>query len=366
MTATRRFQKATIRDVAAHAGVSKTTVSAFVNGREDICSEETAQRIREAVAALHYSPNSLVSGLRSGRATRIIGVCAATSFDVGRSEPFLESLWRGIAAEADRANYSLLHYPYSVRQSDDCDAFLDGRVDGVLFKGNETDRPVKLAQAGLSSVLLNRAWEIPEGCGAVWASETNTAFLALSHLWEQGHRRIAHLSGPVVRDDHQKPAFDFGKDIALRRRDGFTAFMAARNAFDPNLLADAGAWDDNSREAAQTALEQWQALPASPTAVFCANDRLAVSLIAAARSRGMNVPRDLSVVGVDNLNWLEWQQNDGEALPLTTVEVPLVDVGREAIRTLLRLMAGASPKDCQIAVPVKKLVVRASVAVAPS
>src|SRR5665213_3637091 len=101
----RKFRKATIKDVAAHAGVSTTTVSLFISGREAVCSSETADRIRTAVTELNYTLNSLTRGLRQ-KALTTIGVCLSSPMDpdVAYGAWFFEHVWRGIIAQADIDN----------------------------------------------------------------------------------------------------------------------------------------------------------------------------------------------------------------------------------------------------------------------
>lgn len=350
----RTFRKATIKDVAQHAGVSTTTVSVFVSGREDVCSPETAERIRTAIAALHYTPSSLTGGLRR-QATSTIGVCIHSPFDVdvAYGTLFFEKLWRGITREADREDYALLHYPAAVREGESSDAFLDGRVGGMLFHSHDNARPARVAAAGMPAVLLTRSLDLPEGCGAAYADEAQTADLALSHLWDLGHRRIAHVAGPVELQlvDPQQEQPD---DIALRRRDGYVAWMQAHSAYDPDLIAVAGGWKGNR---VPEIVAAWTRLPEPPTAAFCANDALALAVIAAARRRGWRVPEDLSVVGVDNSPAA--CESD---IPLTSVEAPVEAVGREGMRALFRSMRGAPLEECRIALPVSDIVVRSSTA----
>ncbi len=350
----RPFRKSTIKDVAARAGVSTTTVSNFVSGRENVCSAETARRIRAAVSALHYTPNSLSRSLHQ-RATRTIGVCMASSFDIPEDRPneFFEGLWRGISKEADAQDYLLLHYPESIRSNaprdGSVDVMLDGRVDGLIFNADYQHRRIEaILAAGMPVVILNRFLDLPAGSGAVHASESDTVDLALSHLWALGHRRIAHLAGPV--NPSQPDA------IAVQRRDGYIRWLTARGAYDPALLASGGSWYDNSPQAAQ-AVAAWRDLPDPATAAFCANDNLAVGVIAAAPAARWRVPEDLSVVGVDDISVAQYVNP-----PLTTVKVPLKEVGREALRALLRRMRGAPMEACRVAVPVTELVVRRSTA----
>jgi DNA-binding LacI/PurR family transcriptional regulator len=220
----RQFRKATIKEVAARSGVSTTTVSDFLSGRKNACSPETAERIRQAVSALHYTPSSLTRGLRH-RTTTTIGVCLLNPLDpdIAFGFFFLERLWRGIMKQADDENYSLLHYPHSVRDSTSCAAFLDGRIDGLLLHAHDNARAVPLAAAGMPTVLLTRSLQLPEGCGAVWADE-NTG----------------------------------REDIALRRLKGYCAWMRERQRHDPALIAYAQAW------AAPQAAQQLKEIEANP------------------------------------------------------------------------------------------------------
>jgi len=351
----RQFRKSTIRDVAARSGVSTTTVSNFVSGNVNVCSLETAERIREAISALQYVPSSLTRGLRQG-ATKTLGVCLPNPLDpdVSFGFSFLERLWRGIVQAADAVDYALLHYPASVREGGSGSAFLDGRADGILLNSGDDVRAERLAAAGMPTVLLTRSLDIPEGCGSVWANETDTLELALDHLWKLGHRRIAYIAGPVgtragVDHAQSRPA----ADIAVRRLNAYKAWMRSRAAYAPSLVAFAQSW---SAPQAGEYLFAWRAQPDAPTAAVCANDAQALNLMAAARSRGLTVPNDLSIIGVDNAPEAQ------NARPgLTSVEVPLEAIGSEAVHALLRLLSGAAIEQCRVALPVTKLQVRGSV-----
>lgn len=346
----RRFQKTTIKDVAERAGVSMTTVSLFVSGQSRVCSPSTASRIRSAIEELNYTPSARVSSVQR-RATKTFGVCMfhPLNSEVEFGGRFYERLWRGIVAEADLADHSLLHFPASVRKSGRTDAFLDGRIDGVLYHANTNAapnaRPLRLALAGIPTVLLTRSRNLPDGCGAVYTDESTATSLALEHLWGLGHRRIAHLAGPVVPDLTTQPPALVG-DIAQGRLDSYRSFLEVRDAYDPALVGLNGSWTPRRVE---EILAGWIALRHRPTAVFCANDTLALATIAAARRRGWRVPEDLSVVGVDDT-----AASEG----LTSVEIDEIGIGRESVRTLLRLIAGAPLEECRLALPALRLHVR--------
>jgi LacI family transcriptional regulator len=357
----RQFRKATIKDVAALSGVSTTTVSNFVSGNTHVCSPETAERIRQAISTLHYVPSSLTRGLRH-RAAITIGVCLPNPLDsdVYFGFFFLERLWRGIMEQADDENYALMHYPRAVRDDLRISHFLDGRVDGILLRAEDNVRAVPLAAAGMPIVLVTRSLEIPDGCGAAWADEAQTVHLALEHLWELGHRRIAHIAGPLGPRALEQAGLTAvkivtGADIAVRRWEAYRAWMRARRSEDPALIAYPQAW---SAPLAGPYLQGWRRLERPPTAVFCSNDAQALDVIAAARLLGLRLPEDLSVVGVDNSH----EARDADP-PLTSVEVPMDAVGREAMRAVLRLIRGAPVEECRIALPVTDLLVRRSTAI---
>jgi LacI family transcriptional regulator len=341
----RRFCKPTIKEVARRAGVSISTISIFMSGREDVCSPQTAERIRAAVSALNYTPSSLVNGMQK-HTTTTIGVCMhqPTDAQVSFGSFFIERLWQGILAQANEENYSILYYPESVRNHARYESFLDGRVDGVLFHAtNEyNDCAVRVAEAGMPTVLMTRSLDLPETCGAVCADESRTIDLALSHLWSLGHRRIAHVAGPIERYS----------DIAILRMEAFQAWMSARQALDRDLIAHAGEWTSNH---AAEIVHEWAQMSKPPTAVLCANDALAIGVIEAAQNLGWRVPRDLSVVGVDDSTAAR-----NAAIPLTTVSIGIDVVGQEAVRALLRLMCGAPIAACRATLPISDLIVRRS------
>jgi LacI family transcriptional regulator len=355
-----QYRKSTIKDVAAHAGVSTTTVSFFVSGREDVCSPDTGARIRTAISELHYTPSSLTRGLRN-KASMVLGVCLPNPLDsdIFYGEAFIEPLWRGIIHQADIENYCLLHFPLPMRNGKSCDPFLDGRVDAILIHEHGNERSGRLVAAGMPTVLLARSLDLPDGCAAVWVDERRTADLALSHLWALGHRRIAHLAGPVGRRASRDIVMDtptalWCDDIAVQRLDAYANWMCERQACDPALIAYAQAW---SAPQAPEMLEEWLALDRPPTAIFCANDGQARDVIAAVQRRGLRVPHDISIVGVDDS-----VRRGRDAVSLTSVDPGLDKIGREAVRALLRLMNGEPIDDCRVSLPPVRLVDRQSTA----
>jgi LacI family transcriptional regulator len=382
----REFKKATIYDVARRAGVSATTVSLLLKGKRDVCSAETARRIRAAISALGYAPGPAIRGGRE-RETRTLGVCVGLPHqrDSLRRNVFAEQVWRGILQVADDTGYALTHYPREVRDSADATSFLDGRIDGlILAPAYQDPRPERLARAGLPLVLVGNTAAVGEGCGTAYVLEGDVVDLSLSHLWEQGHRRIAHVAGPVEslvaadatergedRPDNSAavggdsegveelpPLVYVPSEAAIQRRERYIRWMQVRGAFDARLMAEAGGWQIRSEDA-RALVERWRRMDQPPTAAFCANDGIALVLIAAITASGGHVPDTLSVVGVDDTPAALLSDP-----PLTSVVLPGEEVGAEATRCLLHRMSGAPAEQCRAGVPVTRLAVRQSTAYA--
>ncbi len=407
--------RATLKDVAARAGVSPTTVSLFINGHETVCSRDTAERIRSAVSDLNYRkgrsgprPGAIVGlglahnvhsfttsyGVHQGAqgvgtlgyspavnrvstpfTVRTIGVAfspACDIYDPNSPEPtnLASQIWQGASQVTDWDNCRLLTYPVEARRSTDIVPFLDGATSGViLIPGNDDPRPTRLAQAGLPVMLVGRSTDIPDGCGAVYALERDTVDLALGHLWELGHRRIAHYAGPTAgvgyadgngtNGNYYEDVSYQPSDIAQQRVSRFQSWMK-RHAI-PNETSEQEAliFTDTSwrGENVEEALDRWFDLPADrrPTAIFCASDVLALRLLEAAQARGISVPDDLSIVGVDDS-----PEACKASVPLTSVITPGLQIGREAARLLLRLMEGWPASSCRLAVPVERIAIRQS------
>ena len=422
--------RATLKDVAARAGVSPTTVSLFINGHETVCSRDTAERIRSAVSELNYrkgrtgprpglgmgvpvgsmggvatiSPShtfatalgthpSLLQGNgmlgyapgmnRAPQLSRTIGIAfspACNLLDPNDTEPthLAGLLWQGASQVTDWDGCRLLTYPLEARRSSDIVSFLDGAASGVvMIPGHEDPRPTRLAQAGLPVMLIGRSEDIPDGCGSVYALERDTVDLAMGHLWETGHRRIAHYAGPTGGaaqsgingsgayasngvNGHYYDALSYSpSEAAQQRLSRYQGWMRMHGGDMANLNLDSLIFVENNwrGDHAEQALDAWMALPAEqrPTAVFCASDTLALRLLEAAKARGISVPEQLSLVGVDDS-----PEARDASVPLTSVVMPALQIGREAARLLLRMLEGWPAASCRLAVPVTQITVRES------
>lgn len=317
--------KATIELVAREAGVSLATVSRVVNGTSPYISQATRLRVEEAIERLHYTPNRLVRSLQTGRSD----VIAYISLEVGPlgQDEFVITMLHEVCRAASIRRYDVLVPVGSVMEGGlpSASALMDGRCDAVILSGPQTTSlAATLVKRGFPTVIL---WsrDVPPGAYGVAPDNSTGVRKAMEYLLSLGHRRIAHLAGPVK-----------SWDCAQWRLDEYAATLKdAGIAIDGDLISphrgtatwavDVGAVSD--------ALDAWMSMPEPPTAVFCASDRLAVTLISAAAARGIKVPDDLSVVGFDDVPMARHSTP-----PLTTISTPLDRIAAIAVETAVELI----------------------------
>lgn len=307
---------ATIKDVARLAHVSVSTVSRVLN-EDAAVAPQTRTQVLSAVSQLNYRPSSLARGLRTAE-TRTVGVILPNV-----TYPFFASVLRGIEKVAWEHGYQVLIGD----TGDDPERQLSYLR---LLDGKRADGAVILATRGELRSLIDLSQRMPvvlaceyvdgEYFPSVSIDNIAAAFDATSHLVRLGHRRIGFINGPeniILCRDRLR-----GYQLALRQLD----------LPDTTDLIEFGQFDIASgRTAAARLLDR----PLRPSAIFCANDEMAIGAIQIARNRGLRVPEDLAVVGFDNIVMAEVVSPT-----LTTVAQPMHDLGRIAMQSLLDAMQG--------------------------
>lgn len=330
---------ATIRDVAKLAGTSVSAVSAVISGnrRHNIrVGPQTRARILAAAEQLGYTPNPLAKSLATGK-TGILGLVFPYSRAFTDGNPFSTQVISGVFEEVIRERFNImLHTAIGDDWTAvDENALLDPRVDGLLLVIPAPHSPViaRCRQTGFPYVALVYQPDSPD-VYAVNADEFAGGRLATEHLLQSGHRRIAHLIG------HPQIA-----STEPRRRGYLAALEAAGLSPDPRLLVPAGFDYRDGYEAALSLL----ALPAEqrPTAIFAANDLCAEGALRALREKGVRVPADMAVVGFDDTWFASMTQP-----PLTSVHMPIFEMGVEATRMLIAQVEGRPIEPRQIVLPV--------------
>jgi len=333
---------ATIRDVARAAGVSIATVSRVFNDAS-LVNEETANRVLEAAALFDYWPNGAAKSLTTRR-TNTLGVLLPDLFG-----EFYSDVIRGIDQQSRQHDYQLL-LSSSHSNSDDvlgaCRAML-GRVDGLIVMAQVEPLLETVERFGrhVPVVLLNPR-DDSQVHDSVAVDNFNGALAATAHLLGLGHREIAMIAGPAGNSD---------ADDRLR---GFREALVAAGLAPERALVVPGDFREASGFAAgETILER----RTRPTAVFAANDSMAIGLLAALRRAGCAVPRDLAVVGFDDVTIATYLNP-----PLTTVSVDACRLGREAVDMMLAaLNRGGGVQPARRVLPAA-LVVRQSCGALPA
>ncbi|HEU0242482.1 MAG TPA: LacI family DNA-binding transcriptional regulator [Candidatus Limnocylindrales bacterium] len=318
---TQRPQRATSADVAARAGVSRTTVSFVLNGRVDAgIPEETRRRVEDAARELGYHPHGAAKALAGG-ASHTIGLVLRQSPDQVSVDALLaETLW-GIGSEAHLGGYRVLVEPLSPGERHYSDLVTSQRVDGLIVSGPRSDDEelAALVNGGFPIIVQGSLPSL--AVPSVDVDNRAGARTAVDHLLGLGHRRIACITNAPL-------AYTAAADRLAGYRD---ALEAASVPYAPELVVE-GAFDAAS---GWTAMADLLGRAPDMTAVFVASDIVAFGALRAVREAGRRVPGDISVVGFDDIPLARHFDP-----PLTTIRLPARDLGAAAGRALVERLAG--------------------------
>jgi LacI family transcriptional regulator len=328
-----------IKDVAREAGVSTATVSHVINSTRFV-SDEVRARVLAAVERCSYYPNAHARSLASGR-SHVIGLVVS---DI--SNPFFPELVKSIEAAAFERGYDVMlsntNYDPE-RTSHYIRRFIERKLAGVVVMTSELDAEliVELARREVSVVFLDL------GEPGVHMSNLRVNYEAgieeaISHLVSLGHTEISFIGGPA----HLRSA--------VRRREAFVASMRRHL---PDARADVFRGDfklEGGRRAACEMLDSQE----RPTAVVAANDMMALGAMVEFRAAGLQIPRDVSIVGFDDIAFATLCEP-----PLTTVCLPRMELGRRAVEALMTAIDRPDQEGVEINIPTY-LITRGSTAAA--
>ena len=307
----------------------------------DIVSPGTRHKVLQAVEDLGYTPNSAARHLRTLRSGKLL----VTVPDI--SNPFFALILQGIEDAAHRDGYAVLlgdtqhdetreeRYALMLRRKE---------ADGLIFLGH---RLPEAAQAFIRSI-APRCAPVVNGCEfsprlgipSVHIDNAKAASDAIDHLYRLGHQRIGIVTGPLV------------SPLSRDRLRGVKT-RAKLGGAEPGLEIVTGNFSiESGAEAADRLLSQ----PSPPTAIFCFNDEMAMGVLDIARQRGVRVPRDLSVVGFDDIRFARYVDP-----PLTTIAQPMREIGEATVRLLLDILQGRITTPQSITLP-HTLIIRSTTA----
>ncbi len=331
----------TIQDVARFAGVSTATVSRALSSPERV-SENTRTRIFDAVRATGYTLNQAARSLRQRTSKTIL---------VGLPDirnPFFSLILDAIEREAALRGYGVLVCNRHVGSNPARrlgEYFLSHRADGLLLLDGslELEQLLELTREPIAVPLVVACEEIPDApFHTVKTDNPRAAACATRHLIGLGHTRIGHIAGPV------------GNALRQERLQGF---MHAIDDAGLKVLPDWIFPGNFLMESGYAAALQYLAMANRPSAVFAANDEMAIGFLSGLREQGLECPRDISVIGFDDL---------AVALhycpPLTTMRQPREKLGQLAAQTLIDIVEGAAETEPRRIVLSSEMILRASTA----
>lgn len=319
---TRDGKRPTLKDVAALAGVDASLVSRVVSNDQGISiPDSTRQRILDAVAAVNYRPSATARGLR----TQKLSTLGLIIPDL--TNPVYAPIAQGAQARAAEAGFALLlasdtEGPSRRAAHDLVRLLAEDRVDGLLVASGSNNDELLAMLTGVDKpvVLVNRAIS---GIPSSTVDDVAGARLATRHLIDRGHTTIAHLGGPL------------GVDTTTRRQAGFDQAIADIETVERPVTVHAANW--GAAEGYRAGLELL-ADRRGATAIFAANVTLAIGLYRAAHELGLAVPNDLSIVALHDYDLAAMLVPS-----LTTVAMPLFELGVLAVEQLLDLIDGGPP-----------------------
>jgi LacI family transcriptional regulator len=310
----------TLGDVAREAGVSPSTVSRILNGTAVVAPSKRAA-VEAVIEKLGYQPNVLARGLALGQSMSI-GVLMQEI-----SSPYYAEVLIGIEKGLAGTDYHPIvvsgHWRAEA-ESEALDVLLARRVDAIVVMDGrlEHKRLLRTAQSTPTVVVARMIDGLESQCLRV--DNVHGSALGTQHLIDLGHKRIAHIAGPV--DNHD----------AVDRLEGYKqALKAARIKFDPDLVSEG----DFTERSGLMAMESLLSRTSNFSALFCANDQMAFGARLALYRRGIRVPDDVSLVGFDDIPGSSYCTP-----PLTTVRQPSQEVGLAAAAAVLDLMLGRTAK----------------------
>lgn len=330
-------RSATLQSIAEAAGVHRSTAARALDpAQAHRISLEVVEKVRGEALRQGYRRDVIAASLRTGR-SRLVGVVLPDL-----ANPVFAPILDGVGAALSQEGYSMLVAEGGAdeaRQTAIVEELIARRVDGLVLATVRRADPVLTVclEAGVPTVLVNRA-EDRLRAATVVSDDIGGMRLAVDHLVGLGHRRIGHLAGPD------------SLSTGILRREGYEVAMAAAG-LDPSAIAVAAAYSRAEGQAATAAL-----LDSSPglTAIAASNDLLALGAYLELKRRGLSCPRDISIVGHNDMPLVDMVDP-----PLTTVRIAHAEMGQAAAQRLLERLVNPDAQLSVELIPVE-LIVRGS------
>lgn len=330
----------TIKDIAKNAGVSVTTVSRALNGYSDV-NEKTRQKIIKIAEELNYSPNTLARGLVMNQ-SKTIGLLVSGMDRSSVKDNFTFEVLTGVNECISERGYDLVLFSTTTtkqREKTYSQLCRERRVDGAILSGIKIDDPYlkEVVESNIPCVLI----DIPiqsETVGYVTTDNVFGAKKAVRYLIEQGHKNIALING------HDQ-AF-----VSKQRLKGYIEALEEANlSVNEKWIISGDFTEDIAQEKSLELLKQFQEI----TAIFCASDLMALGVLKSAKTLGIEVPSQLSVIGYDNILLASYTTPT-----LSTIAQNIIELGYQGSNLLIDMLEGKA--DARVCTLDTELIIRES------
>lgn len=333
--------RVTIKDIARECDLSITTVSLVLNGKPNKISSQNAQLILDTARKLNYNRNQLAVGLVKKK-SNTIGLIVPDIANI-----FFAEMAKGVEDMGRENGYNVIfcnsHDKHSL-ELEDINTLVGRGVDGILIVlssesyGKTGEDSIRhLSEHGIPTVIVD-CFDKQNLFSTIAVDNFKGSMMAMEHLLELGHRRIACITGPL------------GPKLNEER---FLGYKGALDKYDIPYDANLVYEGDFKYNSGFDAVEKL--MPYQPTAIFCHNDMMAYGTLISLKNRNLNVPKDISVIGFDDIFYSSIIE-----VPLTTVQQPVNELGRRAVEILTEEIRTPKTKKQEILLE-PKLIIRNSV-----
>jgi LacI family transcriptional regulator len=329
-----------MKDIAKDLGLSVVTISKVLRNHDDI-GEETRERVLARVKELNYRPNLTARSLVTGH-TYLIGLVVPDLL-----HPFFAEVAKAISTALRKKGYSLI---ISSSEEDpeleeqEIDQLLGRQLDALIIASSrKTGEPFRRVEKQVTPYILIDREFVGFPANFVGIDDEAAGILATDHLIAVGCERIAHIRGPEISP-------------GIRRFEGYKKSLAQHGMqFRPEYVVAERTVDVESRQLGAEGIRRLLSVQPRPDGVFCYNDPLAMGAINATLEAGLNVPKDIAVIGCGNLHY-----DDSLRVPLSSIDQQSQRIGERAARLALSIIAAKTPPRRRRIILDPSLVVRAS------
>lgn len=325
----------TIYDIAKKSGFSPTTVSKALNDYPDI-SAATKMKIRKIARELGYTPNSSARALATSKSW-LIGILYNEDLGLGIRHPHFSEIIEKFRERIEEAGYELIFIGKRIgeRHNSVYEHCLYRGVDGVfIVNAPDVDGLEDLMNSSIPCVASE---PVSDKIISVQSDNVEGSRKAVDYLFSLGHRRVAHIAGPLSSAASQE------------RNEGYRLSVSAHGADYGDSMVEVA--DQFNFKSGYEAMQRLLDRPEPPTALFCSSDLLAFGAIAAARERGLYVPEDISIIGFDDIEMAAY------VVPsLTTVRQDRAEIGQTCAELLIRMLDGVSQSPGTLRIPTRLII----------